>query len=77
MPFRRIALILAVAAGVHGLVYVPLVSTNEKTDSWSYQAAANALRDGSYSTPLKAGFVFVFPDWFDITGASVPEAVWF
>ena len=77
MPFRRIALILAVAAGVHGLVYVPLVSTNEKTDSWSYQAAANALRDGSYSTPLKAGFVYVFPDWFDITGASIPEAVWF
>jgi 4-amino-4-deoxy-L-arabinose transferase-like glycosyltransferase len=77
VPFRRIALILAVAAGVHGLVYVPLVSTSEKTDSWSYVAAANALRDGSYSTPLKAGFVYVFPEWFDITGARIPEAVWF
>ena len=69
--------VLAVAAGLHGLLYVPLVSTNEETDSWSYLAAANAIRDGSYSTPLKAGFYFVFPvGWFDLTGARIPERVW-
>lgn len=77
MRFRRTALVIAVAAGLHGLLYVPLVSTNEKTDSWSYIAGANALRGGTYSTPLKAGFVYVFPDgWFDITGVQTTEAVW-
>jgi hypothetical protein len=77
VPFRRTALVLAVVAGVHGLLYIPLVSTNEETDSWSYVATANALVDRSYSTPLKAGFVYVFPQgWFDITGARVPQSVW-
>jgi hypothetical protein len=76
-PFRRTALVLAVAAGLHGLLYVPLVSTNEETDTWTYVAAANAIRDGSYSTPLKAGFYFVFPQgWFDITGARIAESAW-
>ncbi len=70
-------LLVAVVAGVHGLVYIPLVSTNDKTDSWSYLASANAIREGSYSTPLKAGFYFVFPEqWFDITGARIPERAW-
>ena len=69
--------VLAVAAGLHGLVYVPLVTTNDETDSWSYLAAANAIRDGSYSTPLMAGFYFVFPvGWFDLTGARIPEPAW-
>jgi 4-amino-4-deoxy-L-arabinose transferase-like glycosyltransferase len=58
-------------------MYVPLVSSNEETDTWTYVASANAIRDGSYSTPLKAGFYFVFPQgWFDITGARVAESVW-
>jgi 4-amino-4-deoxy-L-arabinose transferase-like glycosyltransferase len=58
-------------------MYVPLVSINEETDTWTYVASANAIRDGSYSTPLKAGFYFVFPQgWFDITGARVAESVW-
>jgi 4-amino-4-deoxy-L-arabinose transferase-like glycosyltransferase len=77
VPFRRTALVLAVVAGLHGLLYIPLVSTNEETDTWSYVATANALLDGSYSTPLKAGFVYVFPQgWFDITGARIPRSAW-
>jgi hypothetical protein len=37
----------------------------------------DALLDGSYSTPLQAGFYFVYPQgWFDITGARIPQSVW-
>jgi hypothetical protein len=75
--FRRSALLLAALAALHGLVYLPLVDTNEKTDTWSYVASANALLDGSYSTPLQAGFYFVYPArWFDITGARIAESAW-
>jgi 4-amino-4-deoxy-L-arabinose transferase-like glycosyltransferase len=74
---RRLAVLIAVAAGLHGLLYVPLVSTHDETDSWSYLASANAILDASYSTPLQAGFYFVFPDgWFDITGARIDERAW-
>jgi hypothetical protein len=77
VPFRRTALLLAVLGALHGALYIPLVSTNEETDSWSYIAGGNALRDGSYSTPLKAGFYFVFErGWYDITGARVDETAW-
>jgi hypothetical protein len=75
--FRRGALLLALLAGLHGLLYIPLVSTNEETDTWTYVAAANAILDGSYSTPLQAGFYFVFPTgWFDITGARIDRSAW-
>jgi hypothetical protein len=75
--FRRGALLIAVLAGFHGLLYFPFVDTHEETDSWTYVAAANAIRGGSYSTPLKAGFYYRFPDgWFDITGARIAERVW-
>jgi 4-amino-4-deoxy-L-arabinose transferase-like glycosyltransferase len=75
--FRRGALLLAVAAALHGAVYIPLVSTNEETDTWSYVASANAILDGSYTTPLQAGFYFVYPvGWFDITGARIAERAW-
>jgi 4-amino-4-deoxy-L-arabinose transferase-like glycosyltransferase len=74
---RRLAVLIAVAAGLHGLLYVPLVSTHDETDSWSYLASANAILDVSYSTPLQAGFYFVFPEgWFDITGAQIDESAW-
>jgi 4-amino-4-deoxy-L-arabinose transferase-like glycosyltransferase len=74
---RRLAVLIAVAAGLHGLVYISLVSTHDETDSWSYLASANAILDASYSTPLQAGFYFVFPDgWFDITGARIDERAW-
>jgi 4-amino-4-deoxy-L-arabinose transferase-like glycosyltransferase len=69
--------IVAVAAGLHGLAYIPVVSTNDETDSWSYLASANAIRDGSYSTPLMAGFYFVFGEgWYDITGARIARPAW-
>ena len=75
--FRRGALLVAAVAALHGALYIPLVDTNEKTDTWSYVASANALLDGSYSTPLQAGFYFVYPQgWFDITGARIPQSVW-
>jgi Dolichyl-phosphate-mannose-protein mannosyltransferase len=75
--FRRGALLVAAVAALHGALYIPLVDTNEKTDTWSYVASANALLDGSYSTPLQAGFYFVYPQgWFDITGARIPRSVW-
>ena len=75
--FRRSALLLAALAALHGLLYVPLVDTNEKTDTWSYVASANALLDGSYTTPLQAGFYFVYPEgWFDITGARIDRSAW-
>jgi hypothetical protein len=77
VAFRRTALLLAVLGALHGVLYIPLVSTNVETDSWSYIAGGNALRDASYSTPLKAGFYFVFgPGWFDITGARIDESAW-
>jgi hypothetical protein len=64
-------------AALHGLVYIPLVDTNEKTDTWSYVATANAILDGSYSTPLQAGFYYVYPvGWFDITGARIARSAW-
>lgn len=70
-------MLIAVAAGLHGLVYIPLVSTHDETDSWSYLASANAILDRSYTTPLQAGFYFVFPEgWFDITGARIEQRAW-
>lgn len=76
-PFRRLALLLALVAGLHGLLYVPLVSINEKTDSWTYVAGGNAIREGGYSTPLKAGFYYVYPvGWFEITGLRIPRRLW-
>ena len=75
--FRRSAVLIAAAAALHGLLYVPFVSKNEGTDTWTYVASANAILDGSYSTPLQAGFYFVYPvGWFDITGARVPRSAW-
>jgi hypothetical protein len=75
--FRRSALLLAALAALHGLVYIPLVDTNEKTDTWSYVASANAILDGGYSTPLQAGFYYVYPvGWFDITGARIAQSAW-
>jgi 4-amino-4-deoxy-L-arabinose transferase-like glycosyltransferase len=74
---RRLAALIALAAGLHGVMYIPLVSTHDETDSWSYLASANAIRDGSYTTPLKAGFYFVFgAGWFDITGARIAPSAW-
>ncbi|MGH3129788.1 MAG: glycosyltransferase family 39 protein [Gaiellaceae bacterium] len=75
--FRRAALLLAVVGALHGLVYVPLVTFNVATDSGTYVASAEALLDGSYSTPLRAGFYYVYPlGFFDITGLQLRQTTW-
>lgn len=75
--FRRGALLLSLAAALHGALYIPLVSVNEKTDTWPYVASANALLDATYTTPLRTGFYFVYGrGWFDITGARIDRVAW-
>jgi hypothetical protein len=49
---------------LHGLVYVPFAGPR-LGDTPGYVAAAQAIRDGSYSTPL--------PD-VDVTGYPIPES---
>ena len=74
VSFGISALLLAVAAGLHGLLYAPFVSTHVETDSWTYQAGANAILDGSYSTPLQAASYYVHPiGFFDITGVLMND----
>lgn len=74
--FRRIALLVAVAGTLHGLVYTPLVTVHAVTDSGSYLAAASAIEDGSYTTPLIAGFYYTHPvGFFDITGVRLPRSI--
>jgi 4-amino-4-deoxy-L-arabinose transferase-like glycosyltransferase len=75
--FGRVALLLAVAGTLHGLAYTPWVEIRAPTDSWTYTAAAEAILDGSYSTPVKAGLYFVFPQgFFDLTGMQFDRSVW-
>ena len=75
--FRHLVLLAAVAAGVHALVYAPIVSTHVETDSSTYQAAASKLLDGSYSTSLRDTFYYVYPvGFFEITGLRVDRSAW-
>jgi hypothetical protein len=75
--FRRLALVIAIVGTLHGLVYVPLVQSNTVTDSGPYVAAAEAILDGNYSTPLKASFYYDYPfGFFDITGLMFDRSVW-
>jgi 4-amino-4-deoxy-L-arabinose transferase-like glycosyltransferase len=80
--FQRLALLLAVLAAAHGLVYVPIVERNFVTDSATYVAAAEAILDGSYSTPLIAGFYFdttrtlAVADNVDLTGLRIDLRAW-
>ena len=50
--FLTLAALLAALGAIHALVYLPLVSPHETGDSPYYTAAAHALLDGGYSTPL-------------------------
>ncbi|MDP9293012.1 MAG: glycosyltransferase family 39 protein [Actinomycetota bacterium] len=76
--FKHTALVIAALAGLHGLLYAPLLSTNVGTDSASYRAAGSALLAGSYSTPIKDGLYFTYPNGFyDLTALPVPRGpVW-
>jgi 4-amino-4-deoxy-L-arabinose transferase-like glycosyltransferase len=75
--FQRAALVLAVAGALHGLLYAPFVDIKAPTDSWTYTAAAEAILDGSYSTPLRAASYYVHPlGFFDITGLQFDRSAW-
>jgi 4-amino-4-deoxy-L-arabinose transferase-like glycosyltransferase len=76
--FKHAALAIAVVAGLHGLLYAPLLNSNAGTDSASYRAAGSALLDGSYSTPIAAGLYFTYPNGFyDLTALPIPRgSVW-
>lgn len=60
--FGLAALVLGVVGAVHGLVYVPFAGPR-LGDTASYTAPAQAIRHGSYSTPLPA---------VDVTGLPIP-----
>jgi 4-amino-4-deoxy-L-arabinose transferase-like glycosyltransferase len=75
--FGTATLLLALLGAVHGLAYAPFVEVKAPTDSWTYTAAANAILDGSYSTPVKAASYYVYPSGFyDITGLRFDPSVW-
>jgi hypothetical protein len=77
LSFRRAALLLALAGALHGLAYAPFVEIKAPTDSWTYTAAADAILDGSYSTPVKAASYYIYPSgFFDITGLRFDRSVW-
>ena len=75
---HRVALLLALVGALHGILYAPLVSDNVQPDSPSYIAAAEALRDGSYTTPVDAGFYYELRtrSLVDVTGEPVPREAW-
>jgi 4-amino-4-deoxy-L-arabinose transferase-like glycosyltransferase len=74
VTFHRAAILLAALSVLHGLVYLPLVRLHTATDTDSYVASAHALLHGSYSTPLRAGFYYVYPQGFyDITGVKIDD----
>lgn len=76
LSFGRAALALALLAALHGLVYVPLVSSNVGSDSPTYIAAAKAIDRGSYTTPLSAGFYWTPHGRLDITDRPIGRDAW-
>src|SRR4051812_46397314 len=73
--FQRAAVVLAAVAALHGLIYIPLVHRHVTTDTDTYVATAHSITDGSYSTPLRAGFYFTYPvGFFDLTGVAFPRS---
>jgi 4-amino-4-deoxy-L-arabinose transferase-like glycosyltransferase len=62
--FTTAVLALGLVGALHGLIYVPFAGPR-LGDSPGYEAAAHAIRHGSYSTPL--------PD-VDVTGLPIPES---
>jgi 4-amino-4-deoxy-L-arabinose transferase-like glycosyltransferase len=75
--FRALLAAIAAVGTLHGLLYVPFVSSHLGTDSATYKAAAHALLHGGYSTPLIAGFYYTDPiGLFDITGLEIDRAAY-
>ena len=76
--FKHAALVIAVVAGLHGLLYAPLLNSNTGTDSATYRAAGSALLDGSYTTPIHVGLYFGSSGkFYDLTGLEIPRGpVW-
>lgn len=76
--FTRLAVVIAVLGAVHGLLYVPFVSTNVGTDSNTYIASAQALLDGEYTTQLVSGFYYTYPvGFFDLSGIHMTDGTVF
>jgi 4-amino-4-deoxy-L-arabinose transferase-like glycosyltransferase len=74
--FQRAAVLAAAVAALHGLLYVPLVHRHSTTDTDEYVATADAIEHGDYTTPLRAGFYFTYPEgFFDLTGVKMPQSV--
>lgn len=74
--FQRAAVALAVAGGLQGLLYVPLVHRHSTTDTDAYVAAAHAIEQGRYTTPLRAGLYYTYPvGFFDLTGVRVDRTL--
>lgn len=72
--FTRLALVIATVGAVHGLLYIPFVSRTVGTDSNTYVAAAQAMLDGEYTTPLVAGFYYTYPiGFFDLSGVRMTD----
>ena len=62
--FTTAVLLLGVVGALHGLIYIPFAGPR-LGDSPGYEAAAHAIRHGSYSTPLAD---------VDVTGLPIPES---
>src|ERR671932_2545985 len=74
--YRGLAALVALLAGLHGLAYAPFTSGHLATDSRTYVAAADALSDGAYTTPLRAGFFRTPSGPVDITGRRIDRSAW-
>jgi 4-amino-4-deoxy-L-arabinose transferase-like glycosyltransferase len=67
---------LTVVGTLHGLLYVPLVSSNVTADSATYIAAGRALDHGAYTTPLRAGLHYTPHGPVDSTALALPRRTW-
>jgi hypothetical protein len=65
LEFRRAAIVISTFAAFLGLLFTPAISPHQTTDSYSYEADAEALLHGRYSIPLPA---------VDISDRVVPVA---
>jgi 4-amino-4-deoxy-L-arabinose transferase-like glycosyltransferase len=76
--FLLLSLGLGIVATLHAALYQPFVSAHVGSDSPTYVAAADALLDRSYTTPLDAGFYYEVRQngIVDITGLEIERRLW-